>query len=88
MVVTGTVTMLIAIAFYGTAEVARNMENPFDYDTDGHDIEAAGFAHFKESRTFREVTFDLALPSAVSDILSSGKHSQKTLTPFGNRCAG
>ena len=69
--------MLIAIAFYGTAEVARNMENPFDYDTDGHDIEAAGFAHFKESRTFREVTFDLALPSAVSDILSSGKHSQK-----------
>ena len=69
---------------YGTAEVARNMENPFDYDTDGHDIEAAGFAHFKESRTFREVTFDLALPSAVSDILSSGKHSQK-ITPIRNR---
>ena len=69
--------MLIAIAFYGTAEVARNMENPFDYDTDGHDIEAAGSAHYKESRIFRELMFDVALPSAVSDIMSASKHSRK-----------
>ena len=69
--------MLIAIAFYGTAEIARNMENPFDYDTDGHDIEAAGFAHYKESRLFREVMFDSALPTAISNNLGSGKHLSK-----------
>ena len=66
--------MLVAIAFYGTAEVSRNMENPFDYDNDGHDIEAAGLAHYKESRMLRQATFIWALPHSISTILSSGKN--------------